>query len=299
MATYNVPHSDTNIYFHKKLDQALKFHRDTTINQNQDSVIVFDGPEGSGKSKTARQVGYMQARWAGTEFGVENIHHDVQSYIDFCLGAEPGTVSVLDEGKQLSSKNAMTKKVKRFENYMSENRNDNLFHNICIPRAHDLEKNIAKHRMKMLIRHLKHNEETDEDGYMSGRKLVLGAYKVYSQGQSWKYHYDKGNYSYPDQWYCRDRMNNCEVLTEEGLEKYEKQKNKNKAEKYGSDEGGFADKTTRVVGGCLRYLKDESLMSKACEHNEDVLDTPKRTFRYHVNKWIGEQYDAEEAAGKD
>jgi len=298
MATYEVPHADKNIYLHKKLDKALKYHRDATVNDNQDGVIVYDGPEGSGKSKTARQIGYLQAKWAGTSFGMENIFHDVQNYIDFCLQAEPGTVAVLDEGKQLSSKDAMKKKVKNFENYMSENRNENLFHNICIPRAHDLEGNIAKHRMKMLISHRKMQEETDDERYMSGHRPVLGVYRVYGQGQDWKYHYEKKNYTYPDQWYCRDRMNNCEVLTDEQLRMYEKQKNKRKSEKYGSDDG-FASKTTRVVGGCLRYLKDNQLVSKACQHNDDILDTPKRTFRYHVNKWIDNQYDAESAASNN
>jgi hypothetical protein len=298
MVTYEVPHADKNIYLHKKLDKSLKFQSDQTLNDNQDSVIVCDGPEGSGKSQTARQIGWLLSKWSGTSFGMDNVHNDVQDYIDASLGSGPGTVHILDEGKELSSKDAMKKKVKRFENYMSENRNDNQYHIICIPRAHDLERNIAKHRLKIIINHIKKSKETDDDDYMSGRRPVLGMYRVFSQGQSWKYHYDKKNYSYPDQWYCRDRMNDCEVFNDEQLERYEKQKDKKKEEKYGSDGSGFASKTTRVVGACLRYLKDESLMSKACEHNDDILETPKRTFRYHVNKWIDEQYDAEEAASK-
>lgn len=287
MVVYDPDRTDDTIVLHEALDNSLKRARDGAVLDDEDTVIFIDGQEGSGKSQTARQLGYLLAQWSGTEFSLDNVHNSLQSYIDFVLNnkGEPGTVSILDEGKKILNKyRMMASDNVEFTEFLSENRDYNMHHIICAPSFHDVGEYVAKWRMRFLIHHYKKYVDTDDGRYMSGRKLKRGNYYLYDSNQDLWYHYDQDGYSYPDKWVCHHTIKDVDPLTDDEYQRYRERKQKSIEEKYGGKQR--LDKTTKVVGACLKYVKDKELMSKACRHSEDWLDVPKTTFRYHVNKWM-------------
>jgi len=296
MVTYELPHRDTNIYIYKEFDQILKEQRDFTLNDDQDTLILIDGNEGSGKSQTARQIGYILAEWAGTPFSDENIHQDAKSYIQHAAQASPGTVVILDEGRDvLNRRRAMSKSNTEFTNYTSRNRAANLFQIICVPSYHDLDSNIAKHRAKFLIHCFKHFDDDADPhkGYVSGVKCVPGHYAVYDQGQSLRYHHEKGNYTYPDQYVVRDSMNDAEPLTDEELQRYNDEKHDiieskylDATEDWKKDFVDLMERTPDVlnsINAAVRYLRDNKMMTDVYRSQEN-LTYQKRTFREHMQK---------------
>jgi hypothetical protein len=190
----------------------------------------------------------------------------------------------------------MGKEAVRFTNYLSECRHRNQVHIICAPSFQDVDAYVAKWRMKFLIHLDKEWERVDDPDYLSGERPVLGKYYVYDNNRFLRDKYDAGNYAYPKKWYARDRFSYIEPLTDEELQAYESQKEKKMREKYGTN--SFASKTDQVVGACLTYVKDEQLMAKACRNAEDWLGIPVTTFRYHVNKWLKERFDADSTTNK-
>jgi len=293
---------DKKIVIDNGLDQRLRELRDFTLLDDDDAVIFIDGKEGSGKSQAARQIGYLLAKWSNRPFGVKNVHNSLSSYMNWVMRTEddnpdkdkPGRVSILDEGKKILNKmRQMSSSNVKWTDFMSENRNFNVFHIICAPAFHDIDPNTATWRTKLLVHMMKETEDTDNSDYMSGKTLKRGGYEYYDAPML--RHIYSSDYRYFEDPSGKGHLRDVDTLTQEEQGAYEKQKRKEMRNKYGEN-SGFADKTTRIVGACLRYMKSESMMSKACEYNKDVLEVPKRTFRYHVNKWIDDKYDAEEAA---
>jgi len=288
MVVHEMPERDETIVFHKSLDQSLKRARDGALLDDEDTVIFIDGQEGSGKSQTARQIGYMLARWSNTSFGLENVHNDLQSYIDFVLNhdGEPGTVCILDEGKKILNKfRQMAEDNVKFTDFLSENRDYNMHHIICAPSYHQIGEYVAKWRMRFLLHHYKTYEDTDDERYMSGRKLVRGNYYLYDSDENLWYHYDQPGYSYPKakKSVCHHTIKDVDPLTDEEQQEYKRRKHDKIEEKYGGR--SQLDKTTKVVGACIKYVRDKNLMTKARDHAQDWFDIPKTTFRYHVKKW--------------
>jgi len=293
MVVYDVPRKQTDetIVFHKDLDRTLKRMRDGAVLDDEDTVIFIDGSEGSGKSQTARQIGYMLARWSDTPFSLDNVHNNLQSYIDFSLQDDrpDGMVSILDEGKKILNKfRQMSGDNVEFTEFLSENRTFNMHHIICAPSYHGIGEYVAKWRMRFLIHHYKTYVDTDDPRYMSGRKLVRGNYELYdSDKELWK-HYDYDGYTYPDQYDIKHTIKDVDPLKEEEQEDYEEQKERDIYEKYGDK--SFQNPRTRAVGATVNYVRDERLMSKAYEANEENLDMSKRSFRRHLKKWEEEVY---------
>jgi len=293
MVTYKLPHRDTNIYLHKDFHQIIKEQIDFTMNDDQDTLILLDGNEGSGKSQTARQIGYVISKLVNTEFGEENIHQDAKSYIQHAARAEPGTVVILDEGRDvLNRRRAMSKSNTEFTNYTSRNRADNLFQLICVPSYHDLDSNIAKHRAKFLIHCFKHfDEDAPPSEYISGVQCVPGHYAVYDQGQPLRYHHEKGNYTYPENYVVRNQMNDAEPLTDEELEAYEEHKEDTIKSKYLEESESWKDEFLSMIDdkpdvlnsikALADFVRDEQLMSKIHRKSEAVT-VASSTFRGHI-----------------
>jgi len=292
MTTYDLEHRDTNIYIHKDLDQLLREQRDFTLNDDQDSLILLDGNEGSGKSQTARQIGYVLSKHAGTPFGVENIHQTAEDYIRFAAQAQRGSVVILDEGRDvLNRRRSMSTSNTEFTNYTSRNRADNLFQIICLPSYHDIDSNIAKHRAKFLIHCFKSFPDTEDETYESGVRCVPGHYAVYDQGQSLRYHHEKGNYTYPEQYDIRSDMNDAEPLTDEDLQVYEEEKQDVIESKYLQSVEDWKDDFLEYIENAPDALNSvkavcewvrESRNTSQCFRDKESLTYGKSTFRQHL-----------------
>lgn len=202
------------------------------VKQDDDLLIVFDGKEGSGKSKRMRQVGAYCADYLNSSFSMENIKFDIQEYVDFSLKSDKYTVCILDEARnQLNRKNAMTKEVKRFTSYLSECRKKCQVHLIALPAYHDLDKYVVLWRAKAVVHLNKWFEE--DDSFEGGYKLKRGQYTLYINDKYLKdcYFYP---YSYPKRWETKGVFNNIEVLDHKQLEEYEQKKDNNMFERYHS-----------------------------------------------------------------
>lgn len=298
MVTYEVSRvdDDRTVYLHKRLDQALRRVRDYTVNDDDDSLIFVDGKEGSGKSKTARQIGYVLAKWNNTSFGLENIHNSLDSYMKGVMGEDAsrdlpsGRVHILDESKNVLNKMRQTSKSNvDFTNFMSENRDFNVHHIICAPAFHDIDPNTAKWRMNFLIHMLKQREATDDRRYKSGERLDRGEFKAY-QNKSELIRAYNNPYSYPDEYQVRGRFKDVEVLSDEELERYREQKREEMRSKFlrGS---GFKDLTAQAIAAVLSHAKSERAVSRIYDEYSEALSMAKRTFRDKINGFLDEEFD--------
>ena len=215
------------------LDNKLKHNIDVLLDgarDNDDLLIVVDGPERAGKSLFMRQIANYCAEKMGTYFSVDNIHFSLKDYIDYSIEAPWYTVNILDEGRKiLNRKSAMAAETVKFTNYMSECAKKRQIHIIACPAFHDLDKYIVNWRMKLLI-HV--NKSFVEDPTTdSGYRLHRGDYIVYPVDNhlSKSYFYP---YSYPKKYAFQGRFNDIEVL--KTVDQYELKKDHNLLEKYHS-----------------------------------------------------------------
>lgn len=221
---------DNNKTFY--LENELKTNIDVLLDgleQDDDFLIVIDGPEGAGKSVLAQQIGYYCAKRLGTPFTIDNIHFQLNDYIDYSLEAPPKTVLVLDEARKvLNKKTSMGKEVKKFTNYLSECRGKRQVHILCIPAYHDLDKYVALWRMKALIHLKKYFVESKK--FESGYEIRRGEYFAYFRMKNIQFWYDKP-YNYPPQYDFTGKFKNIRVIPEE---EYNNKKGENLLDKYHS-----------------------------------------------------------------
>lgn len=296
MVEYEVDHvrDDRTVYLQKDLDHALKRIRDYTVNDDDDSLIFVDGLEGSGKSKTARQIGYVMSKWNDTSFGLENIHNDLESYkeqvmdVDDPEDFDSGRVAILDEAKntldrlrQMSSSNV------DFTNFMSENRDFNMHHIICAPAFHDIDPNTVKWRMNFLVHMKKGVTGADSPDYMSGERLQRGGFEAYENDEELLYAYNN-KYQYPDSPAIQGWFKDVEVLSDEELRQYKKQKHEEMREKY-AEGGGFTDLQLQALGAVLEHAKSNRDVTTIFKEYEDKVDMAQRTFRDKINTFLDEE----------
>jgi hypothetical protein len=218
-------------YEDKVFKQNLDIYLDGMKN-NDDLVLVLDGPERSGKSKRARQIAKYCANYLGTKFSPKNVHFQLQEYLDFSIESPEYTVCVLDEARNvLNKKSSMSKINKKFTNYISECAKKRQVHIICLPAFHDLDRYISLWRMKFVTNINKWYEP--DKTKTSGFKLARGKYYLYMNDVYLKdsYHYP---YKYPRRWETIGQFNDIEVFSEEELKEYENKKDTNIMKKYHS-----------------------------------------------------------------
>jgi len=219
--------TDKNIYLNKILKGDLDVGLYAVKNKNQDLLIVIDGAEGSGKSQTARQIGYYCAHVLGTKFDTEtskNIHFDLNDYMKTSMEGEKGRILILDESRKiLNKKRSMGKEAVAFTNFLSECRSRNQVHIIVLPAYHDLDSNIALWRLSMVI-HMQKEWIQDEKIELGGHELRLGGFRAFANNEKLKMCYQWKGYRYPNEYLCRDRFKHAEVLSDRGMINYEEKK---------------------------------------------------------------------------
>jgi len=125
--------NDTEWYEDKVFLNNLDVYLDA-MKDNDDLVIVLDGAERAGKSKRARQIARYCSNKLGSKFCEDNIHFQLQDYLDFSIDSPEYTVCILDEARNvLNKRSSMSKGNKKFTNYISECAKKRQVHIICFP----------------------------------------------------------------------------------------------------------------------------------------------------------------------
>jgi hypothetical protein len=283
---------DKKWYEDKKFLTNLNIYLDAVKNDDDDLVIVLAGPEGAGKSKRLRQIGAYAAHYLGTEFDPENIHFDLKEYIDFSIESPNNTVCALDEARNvLNRKNAMSKKNKKFTNYLSECRSKCQVHIIALPAYHDLDRYVVLWRMKFVM--LIHKWFEEDNNRQSGYKIGRGKYTLYMNDDYLKDSYNYP-YRYPRRWETKGEFPNFEVFDDKQLNEYIKKKGEGLEKKYHSkSEKEELTKTerkwrSRWTGLASNVLKDTHIkaedIAEYCSMNVGTvrsnLGYSKNNFKY-------------------
>lgn len=223
---------DSKSYY---LDNTLKENLDILLDgttQNDDIIIVVDGEERAGKSLIIRQIAFYCAQYLNVSFGANNIHYDLNSYVDFSIENDFYSIVILDEARNvLNRKNSMSKTNKKFTNYISECGKKRQIHILGIPAYHDLDTYIINWRNKLVIHVLKYYEKNTK--FKSNYGIKRGEYYVYKNDEYLKKCYQYP-YAYPKRYAFTGRFDNIEVLNTEELQKVEDKKDTGMFEKYHS-----------------------------------------------------------------
>lgn len=178
----------------------------STIYEDDDALIFFDGKEGSGKSKFMRKVAYFiqglyEAWGVPQRFTLDNIHFSAEEYIDNSLAKKDeqsiGHINILDESrKDLLRISSNSKSNKNFTNYLSMIRDANQIHLLAAPAFHDIDKNVFMWRMRLLI-HTEKKHVVDKSS-PTGFKLKRGTFKAYMKNRALiDAYFGKIRYLYP------------------------------------------------------------------------------------------------------
>ena len=208
---------------------------------NQDFLIILSGKEGAGKSTFARQLAwfcyFFLKKYNGKAYfdtdSSKNIHFSAEGYVNACLESEPFTINILDEARSvINRKRSTSKESVQFTNYLSEARDQNLVHIICLPSWLDLDRYVVQHRSRAIVKI--YGKIVEDKTAVSGRKLDLGYFHLWKMDENVKKAYDKGGYDYPPNPIVKGEFKGTEVMTEKGLISYNGKKAYNRKSKYGT-----------------------------------------------------------------
>ena len=237
---YTLP-SGKVIALPRQLKEQLDIYIYDMLESEMDIVIVLDGKEGVGKSRSGRVIASYISHVINREghktkhFDVPNIHFETGEYISSAEAGKKFQVNVLDEGRNaLNKRRGMAKGNILFLNWLSENRDKQQVHIIILPAVHDLESYIVDWRMTLLIHHLKIHKK--DKSSKSGYRLVRGYFKVFKSVQDIqkviKNRHKFGNYSYPRDYKYRRKFKDTEPFTDKQLIAYKNKKASSRKVKY-------------------------------------------------------------------
>lgn len=276
-----IQHLDKRFYFSKKLYNDLKIYCKHMIYNNEDILILMDGPEGSGKSTFARQISVAISYILKHEFNsecsteIKSLQWTLDGYIKHSLMGQKYQINILDESRRLlNRKNFNNKETRNFSDYLSECRKYNQVHFILLPAYHDIDKYILLWRAKMFIHCLKYIDEQGE--------LIKGQFKNYPIDDRLIYMWEEGRYRYPKFNPVKfggyiDKFPDFEAFDD--MEKYEELQRKHSIKKYGikkevDREKQLLKKAVEVVGADKASLIFEIGRSTVYRRLESNIEIP-------------------------
>jgi len=186
--------------------------------EHNDLVIVVDGKEGLGKSRTGILMAAYCAQKLNSSFSIDNIHYSTEEYMRSCSKLGRYSVHILDEaGVILHRASSNTKGARRFTKFLQVCREGyNQVHILILPAYHILDGYVVNWRCKFVL-HM-YGESVEDDSVPTGKRLKRGAFKVYPSTNSltemWNLYQDRKVFIYPKQWYMHTRIPNCKVLSD-------------------------------------------------------------------------------------
>lgn len=203
------------------------------MRQNDDFLQVKVGEERSGKSVLGDQDGDYIASQTKTPFNINNIHFNYRHYMKASQNSRKLTYHRHDEARhdmnkfrRLSTSNVI------FNNYLSECGEDNIAHDIILPRYSDLDPGVGIDRNKMITKVYKFPDPSNP------LKLVRGLYSIWSTkdkdllAEASKSNSNKFN---GKMFMCFGYFDDTEIIPKED---YDKKKKENRKKKYEQIEAG-------------------------------------------------------------
>ena len=191
----------------ERLAQEISILLYCAVFEDDDMLLLIDGKEGAGKSLLGRKVCDLCKKlllcWGvKINFSIDNIHFTTQEYMNASLEAKKkglkGFPNLLDEARdELNRASAITKKSKKFTNFLSEIRDANQVHKIILPAFHDVDTSIVMWRQRLIIHVDK--EYIKSKKTPTGYTLKRGLFRCFINNKflKWAYFNSKIRYSYP------------------------------------------------------------------------------------------------------
>lgn len=268
-----------------KLHYKLKWWLDILISdlyQNDDALIIIVAPEGSGKTIFGSQIGDYMSSQLKTDYNINCVHFDGQSYIDKSLNSPQYTINHLDESRRaLNKMRSISTGNVEFMNFLSECRSQNQIHIIILPAFADLEQYVAIHRVKLLISLEKKRDPAT-------KKIIRGLFKVHitKNKQDLKEQWDrKYNEFTSNMTAFSGKFENVFCLDKDA---YDKKKEKAKIERYTTKD----EETGQIVlkkskGQHIQDFKNQGLSTR-----EILVEMEKigmKTSKDYINKFANEK----------
>jgi len=264
--------------------------------EKNDVVIVIDGKEGMGKTRTALTVAAYCADKLGTSFGVENVHYGTQEYMESCKKLGKNSVHILDEaGVILHRSAANTKDSKRFNRFLQVCREGyHQVHILVLPAFHVMDGYVINWRCKFVL-HL-YGESIEDANSPTGKKLQRGAFKVFTASHAltemWNLYQDRKVFKYPANFYIHDRMRKTEPFSEAELNALYKKKNEWREEFIGKEEKvDKEDKKSRahLKKATVKYFIDTVGFVPTAENIVKAFNVSKSYSRELSREFMGMQ----------
>ena len=168
-----------DFYIDPKMKIMLDKFKHLINSSDEDSVIIVDGPERSGKSVLAMQM----AKYVDPSFDLNRVCMKGEEFLTAINKASKGQAIIFDEAfNGLAGRNALSALNKTLVGKMQEMGQKNLFIIIVLPSFFMLEKYVALFRTRVLIHVYRnkgnrgywcaYNQKNKKILYLVGRKLM-------------------------------------------------------------------------------------------------------------------------------
>lgn len=203
------------------------------MKQNDDFLRVKVGDERSGKTILGDQEGDYIAAQTHTKFNINNIHFSYKPYMKFAQNCPKYSYVRHDEARhdlnkfrRLSTSNVI------FNNYLSECGEDNINHDVILPRFCDLDPSVSIDRVKLIYKIYKFPDPDNPE------KIIRGLYSVWSTKDKdllLEASRNSSNQFPSKMFYCWGYFDYVEIIPNE---EYLKKKKENRKKKYEDIEAG-------------------------------------------------------------
>jgi len=253
----------------KPLRDFIKKKADIHRNHKKHTVIVIDGPVGSGKSIQSVPIAWLFSKYFGVPFNINNFSWNVNQYVDHSREAADFSVQILDEGVELHRGSHNTTEFRIIRDLYWTVRSRKQFHIICIMDFHKLPMDIINMVDLLLHCDFEEVEIEDQEGNNVGYDIDYHNIKLYDKKTLYKM-WEKGAGIYPDSTCYRIKFTPYkDVLKLFNEEEYEFNKRKYLNEKIDRQIKKLVTNINKVKcsqcdSGEVYRLKDGSLKCRKC-----------------------------------
>lgn len=245
------------------MDEILKKHIKVLcddLKQDDDSLVIIFGDEGTGKSVLESQVVKEAITELKCNFSIANdVHYFGKNYIKSSLNNPSLSINCLDESRRtLNKMRMMSSNNQEFMNFLSECRSQNQLHIILLPSYFDLDPDVAIRRCKLVIKVIKRR-------HPKTKRIIRGIFQIIRTDNKnllrELYKYKPENI--PSKYIAYEGKFSKEWGWDE--EEYRNKKEKEKAKNYlqeKEDKIKFTNKDHFVVNTLINYITSNRKMTE-------------------------------------